>query len=157
MKLKVSYLGLLLGILFTSCSDTKKENNVKIPERANKEASQENKNVNDVIDSAGIVSKLQGKWKESEYPFRVAHFKNETVKFIEEGTEKDPAFREFKVSNHCPFEVNNIKNAQAEDVFLIMSEAKSCEILKISNNTLTLSGFNISSGEDYKIVYRKVE
>ncbi len=38
-----------------------------------------------------------------------------------------------------------------------MAEAKSCEILKVSNNTLTLSGFNVSNGHDYKIVYSKVK
>lgn len=157
MKFKLCSQGLLFTIFLISCSNPKKEADAKIPELNNKGASQEKKSVTAIIDSAGIINKLQGKWKESEYPFREAHFKNTTVKFIEEGTEKEPAFREFKISKNCPFDVNNIKNAQSEDIFLVMAEAKSCEILKVSNGTLTLSGFNVSNGNDYKIVYSKVE
>jgi hypothetical protein len=157
MKYKVCSLGLLLTISLISCSNTKKEADAKIPQLDNKEASQEKQSVTAKIDSDSIINKLQGKWKESEYPFRVAHFDNTTVKFIEEGTEKEPAFSEFKISKNCPFDVNNIKNAQSNDMFLVVAEAKSCEILEVSNRTLTLSGFNVSTGHDYKIVYSKVE
>jgi PBP1b-binding outer membrane lipoprotein LpoB len=157
MKFKVYSFGLLLTIFLISCSDTKKEPEAKIPEFDNKEASQQKKSVTTLIDSTGMINKLQGKWKESEYPFRAAHFINTTVKFNEEGAEREPTFREFKISKNCPFEVNNIKNAQSEDVFLVIIEAKSCEILKVSNTTLTLSGFNISNGQDYKLVYSKME
>jgi len=157
MKFKVHYLGLLLTIFLISCSNTKKEANGKISELDNEGASQEKKNTTAISDSASIIKKLQGKWKESEYPFRMANFKNTTVKFIEEGTNTEPIFREFKISKSCPFDVNNLKNAQSEDIFLVMMEAKSCEILKVSNTTLTLSGFNVSNGHDYKIVYSKME
>jgi hypothetical protein len=157
MKFKICSLGLLLTIFLISCSNTKKEANAKISALDHKEASQKNKSVTATIDSASIINKLEGKWKESEYPFREAHFKNTTVKFKEEGTEEEPVFRDFKISKSCPFDVNNIKNAQSEDIFLVMTEAKSCEILKVSNNTLTLSGFNVSNGQDYKIVYSRVE
>jgi hypothetical protein len=157
MKIKVCSLGLLLAIFLTSCSNTKKEADAKSPESNRKETSSEKKSVIAIIDSAGIIKRLQGKWKESQYPFRVAHFKNTTVKFIEEGTEEEPAFREFEISKTCPFDVNNLKNARSQDMFLVIAETKSCEILKVLNNTLTLSGFNVSSGKDYKIVYSKVE
>jgi hypothetical protein len=157
MKFKFCSLGLLLTIFLISCFNTKKDADAKIPELDNREASQEKKSVTAIIDSASIINKLQGKWKETEYPFRVAHFENTSVKFNEEGTEKEPAFREFKISKDCPFDVNNIKNAQSNDIFLVMKEAKSCEILTVSSNTLTLSGFNVSNGHDYTIVYSKVE
>lgn len=157
MKYTVCSLGMLFTVLLMSCSNTEKETDAKVIELDSNKTSQKRNNVTTTFDSASIVNKLQGKWKESEYPFRVAHFKNTTVKFNEEGIEKEPAFREFKISKDCPFDVNNIKNAQSEDIFLVMAEAKSCEILKVSNNTLTLSGFNASNGNDYKIVYSKME
>ena len=153
MKFKVHYLGLLLTFFLISCSNTKKEANAEISELT----AQEEKSTTAISDSASIIKKLQGKWKESEYPFRMAHFKNTTVEFIEEGTDTEPTFREFKISKHCPFVVNNLKNVQSGDIFLITVEAKACEILKVSDTTLTLSGFNVSSGHDYNIVYNKME
>lgn len=157
MKFQVWFLGLLLTIIMMSCSNTKKEADAKISDLDNKKALQGKKSTTATNDSTSIIKQLQGKWKESEYPFRIAHFKGTTVKFIEEGTETEPIFREFKISKNCSFDVNNLKNAHSEDVFLVIVEAKSCEILKVSNNTLTLSGFNVSDNHDYKIVYSKVE
>ena len=50
------------------------------------------------------------------------------VKFTEEGVAAVPAFKAFQISSDCPFEVNNIKHAGANAIFLVMSEARSCEI-----------------------------
>ena len=49
------------------------------------------------------------------------------------------------------------KNATADDIFLVLSEAGTCEIINLTDNTLTLGGFNASSNSDYQIVYKKVE
>lgn len=157
MKFKICSLVCFVAIFLISCSNTKKQDHTKTPQLDNKEVSRKNNNVTAIIDSASIINKLIGKWKESEYPFRIVYFKSKTVKFIEEGTEKEPEFREFKISDTCPFDVNNIKNAQPEDIFFVLAESKTCEILKVSNNTLILSGFNVNDGRDYKIVYSKVE
>lgn len=157
MKFKGYALGFLLTIFFISCDNGKKEANTKNSELNIKKTSQVTKNEITTIDSDSIIKNLQGEWRESEYPFRMAHFKNTTVKFTEEGVVEEPTFREFKISQDCPFEVNNIKNARSNDIFLILMEARTCEILKVSNGTLTLSGFSVNTNHDYKIVYSKVE
>lgn len=92
MKFKVYSLGLLLTIFLISCSNTKQEAEAKIPEFDNKEASEQKKSVTAIIDSAGIINKLQGNWKESEYPFWAAHFKNTTVKLLKKEQKKSRHF-----------------------------------------------------------------
>ena len=103
-----------------------------------------------------IVKGLPGEWKEVEYPFRRAHFKRSEVKFIEEGIVEEPAYQEYKISATCPFDVNNIKTASAGDLFLVMSSSRTCEIIKVAGDSLTLTGFNASSNSNYSIVYKRV-
>lgn len=104
-----------------------------------------------------VVEALQGKWKESEYPFRQAEFKASRVKFVEEGVAEAPEFQKYRISEACPFEVNNMKNVGPDDLILALVESETCEKLKISKNTLTLSGFNTSTGSEYRIVYGRVQ
>ena len=154
-KFEIYAVALLLA-LFVSCNNSEKieKENTAIN---NKATVQENKSESIEFDRDGMIKKLQGEWKEVQYPFRVAHFKDTAVKFIEEGVITPPAFREFKISQDCSFEVNNLKNAKPNDIFLVMPEAKTCDILTVANDTLKLSGFNVSTNENYTIVYTKVD
>lgn len=158
MKFKTFVLGLLIPVyLLISCNNGEKDDNPETTESNNIEFIKEKNNDNPTFDSDSIFEKLQGEWKEIEYPFRRAHFKNSTVKFIEEGVVEEPTFQEFKISKDCPFEVNNRKNASSNDIFLVMAQARTCEIIKVPNDSLILSGFNVSTNSDYNIIYRKVD
>ena len=158
MKIKSFAVSLLLTVMLVSCTNGKQEDVVDDKEPSgNAEIPGQINNDLNTINTNNIIQNLQGKWKETEYPFRQVHFVNNTVKFIEEGIADELAFVEYTISKDCPFEVNNLKNAGDDDIFLVMAEAGTCEILKVSNDTLTLSGFNVSSKSDYQIIYKKVE
>lgn len=107
------------------------------------------------IDPGQIAESLQGEWKEPEYPFRRAEFKNYKVKFTEEGVVEEPQFKEFEVLSDCPFETKNIRSNRSNDVFLIIKDDERCEKLNVSNDSLTLSGFNSTINSDYQILYIK--
>lgn len=109
------------------------------------------------IDKDQIIEKLQGKWKESEYPFRSAEFKNQSVKFIEEGMVEEPRFKTFEISSKCPFEVNNIKYVDTNTTILSINEDKRCEKLKTEDETLILSGYSTNTEMEYEIVYKKMK
>ena len=109
------------------------------------------------IDTIKIIEQLQGKWKEAEYPYRTAEFVRSTVKFVEEGTERNPIFEKFELSENCRFDNNNIKHLKQRDIILSLPETKRCEKLKVSNDTLTLSGFKAYAKEDYNIIYLKLK
>jgi hypothetical protein len=157
MKFKFCAWSFLLSILLIACDTNREEANTEnTVEKTNADSSPKMNN-DPAIDTDSIVNVLQGKWKETEYPYRLAHFENTTVKFVEEGVAEEPTFKEYTISNHCPFEVNNIKNAGAKELFLIMPGAKTCEILKLSGDTLLLNGFNVSTNSDYNIIYKKLE
>ena len=157
MKIKFFAVCLLLTVMLVSCTNGKQEAAVDDKEPGNAEIPGQINNDLNTINTNNIIQNLQGKWKETEYPFRQVHFVNNTVKFIEEGVAEEPAFQEYTISRDCPFEVNNLKNAGEDDIFLVMAEAGTCEIVKVSNDTLTLSGFNVSSNRDYQIMYKKME
>ena len=156
-KFKVYALGFILTILFISCNNGNKEAPTKKSEPGNTESFQEKKNQISTTDRDSIIKNLQGEWRETQYPFRLAHFKNTTVKFTEEGVVEAPTFQDFNILQECPFEVNNIKNARPNNIFLVMVEAKTCEILMVSKDTLTLSGFNTHTNSNYDIIYSKVQ
>ena len=156
MKFKFCALSFLLTMILFSCKNGKKDVILQDIEINEADASRKINNEISAIDRESIIENLQGKWKEIEYPFREAHFENTTVKFIEEGVAGEPAFREFTISKDCPFDVNNIKNAGDDDIFLIIPGTSTCEIINVSKDTLTLSGFNVSSNIDYHIIYKKM-
>ncbi len=157
MKFKIFSLGFLLTSLLFSCKDAREESDTENPELKATETAQEFENEISPLDREALIKDLQGNWREPKYPFRLATFKDTLVKFIEEGLVEEPEFRRYKISRQCPFEVNNIKNPGPDDMMLVMVEAGSCEKLQIFNDTLTLSGFSTNTGEDYRIVYKKVE
>ena len=156
-KFKVYALGFILTILFISCNNGNKEAQTKKTESDNNETFQEKKNKLSTTDRDSIIKNLQGEWREIQYPFRLVLFKNTTVKFIEEGVEEKPTFQDFNILQECPFEVNNIKNSRSNSIFLVIVEAKTCEILIVSKDTLTLSGFSTNTNSDYYITYSKVQ
>ena len=156
-KFEIPAVAFLLIVLIFSCNNGNKEADKQNTVSNDKTPVAENKSEISAFDRDSMMKELQGEWKEIQYPFRVAHFKDTTVKFIEEGVIAPPAFKEFKLSQHCPFEVNNLKNAKPSAIFLVMPEAKTCDIITVANDTLALSGFNVSSNENYRIVYTKVE
>lgn len=109
------------------------------------------------IDTIKMIEQLQGKWKEAEYPYRTVEFVRSTVKFVEEGVERKPIFEKFEISENCRFDNNNIKDLKTSDIILSLPESKRCEKLKVSNDTLTFSGFKAYTGEDYNIIYLKLK
>ena len=157
MKFKFCALSLLFAMMLFSCKNNEGDVTLEDIEVNESDTAREINNDNAVINSDSIIKKLKGKWKENEYPFREVHFENTKVKFIEEGVAAESAFREYTISKDCPFEVNNIKNAGGDDIFLVIAETSTCEIINVSNDTLTLNGFNVSSNSDYHIIYKRME
>ena len=107
------------------------------------------------VSTSILQAALEGKWKETAYPFRLAEFKGDSVKFTEEGVVDPPQFLAYRLSPTCPFQVNNMKNASQEDVFLLLPQKQRCEIIKVMKDTMTLSGWNPSAQSDYRIIYKK--
>ena len=157
MNFKIYAASLLFTLMLFSCKNGEDNVTLEDIEINDADTAGEMSNELSAFERETIIENLQGKWKETEYPFREVHFEKATVKFIEEGVAEEPAFQEYSISKDCPFEVNNIKNATANDIFLVMSDAGTCEIINVSNDTLKLSGFNVSSNSDYHIIYKKME
>lgn len=159
MNIKTTSFLIILTVIIISCKNKNKEN--ALPNSEQKEIpgkeTQENQPEKIKIDKNKIMEQLQGKWKELEYPFRTAEFVRSTVKFVEEGTANKPKFENFEVSEDCKFDNNNIRNLKSSDIILTLPETKRCEKLKVSNDTLTLSGFSTNNKEDYNIVYLKLK
>ena|SRR5690606_6652698 len=157
MKFKFCALSLLFAMMLFSCKNNEGDVTIEDIEVNESDTAREINNDNAAINSDSIIKNLQGKWKETEYSFREVHFENTKVKFNEEGVAEETVFRKYSISKDCPFEVNNLKNAGEDDIFLVMEEARTCEIIKVTDSTLTLSGFNVSSNSDYNIVYKKLK
>lgn len=159
MDIKIKALSIILVVLIISCKNQNTEN--ELPNSENnkivKNENQETKIEKTKIDKPKIIEQLQGKWKEYEYPYRTAEFVRSTVKFVEEGTESKPRFEKFEISEACQFDNNNIRDIQPSDVILTLSEASRCEKLKVSNDTLILSGFSTNTNDDYDIIYLKLK
>lgn len=158
MRFKIFALVVLLTSILISCKDEKELEHISDSPGLNTNDSQkEAENEIPMVDPGALIQELQGYWRETEYPYRVAEFQDSLVKFIEEGIAEEPKFQEYKISGDCPFEVNNIINIVPEDLILVMIENKTCEKLKVSNDILTLSGFNVNTGTEYQIVYKRVD
>jgi len=94
MKLNKYAFILLMLTLLLSCKE--KENNESISNQNNSQTKEiQIENDSPSIDTTEIIKKLQGMWKEAEYPYRRAQFRNSTVKFVEEGVPENPAFKKF--------------------------------------------------------------
>lgn len=154
MNFKFFFSSLILTILLISCRNSTEQPATQKFEKNNTTITQDHPIQ---TDTTGIHKTLQGIWKESEYPYRQLHFENNLVKFTEEGVIEEPMFREFKILRECPFDVNNIKTTRPEDIFLVVIDEGTCERLRIANNFLSLSGFNISTQTEYSMAFEKVE
>ncbi len=159
MDPKINSFLIILIILMMSCKNQNNEN--VLPHSDQNEIigkeKQESKAEVAKIDKINIIEQLQGKWKEKEYPYRTAEFVSSTVKFVEEGTESTPKFEKFEVSADCPFNNNNIRNLISSDIILTLPETRRCEKLKVSGDTLILSGYSTNTIEDYNIIYLKLK
>lgn len=157
MDIKSKTVVMIFLLLIISCKERPKENERPSakPQETVKIESPAAETGKTAIDSAGITERLQGKWKEIEYPYRTAQFEGSTVKFVEEGTEARPAFQKFELLDDCPFDTNNIRDLTSGDVILALPETKRCEKLTVSKDTLTLTGFSTNTNADYNIVYLK--
>lgn len=158
MNKKRFLLGLLVVFLF-ACKDASKQpedhqspKNESVIEQTDDEA-----NLSSPLNKDEVIKNIQGKWKESEYPYRMMEISGQEVKFTEEGVVESPTFKAFEISNKCPFEVNNIKEVDKSMIILSIAEEQRCEKLKIENETLILSGYSTHTEADYEIVYKKME
>ncbi len=159
MNIKIKSFLAILTVFVISCKNQNKENELNNSKQNEivMEEKQENKIEISKIDKIKIIEQLQGKWKESEYPYRTAEFLRSTVKFVEEGTKNKPIFEKFEVLENCKFDNNNIKDLKTSDIILSLSETKRCEKMKVSNDTLTLSGFIAYTNENYNTIYIKLK
>tara|TARA_R110002020_G_scaffold274311_4_gene489432 strand:+ start:4783 stop:5256 length:474 start_codon:yes stop_codon:yes gene_type:complete len=156
MKFKIHIFLILITVLAFSCKNKTEESKLETSEKNNlstpiEEKSQEPSDLN----SEDFIEKLQGEWREPEYPFRRAEFKNSTVKFIEEGIVEEPRFIKFQISDTCPFDSES-KDIDSTDPFIVMLEDETCQRIKISNDTLNLSGFSTNTNSAYHIIYKKI-
>src|SRR5690606_20107174 len=156
LKIKLSFI--ILAFLVISCQNQEKQN--ELPPSDQLENVKENKKESEIeeskIDVSKIIDQLQGKWKEIEYPYRTAEFVQSTVKFVEEGIVNEPKFENFELSKTCSFNNNNMIDIKPNDIILTLLESNRCEKLRVSNDTLTLTGFSTNTNEDYFIIYKKI-
>jgi len=159
MDMKIKYCLIILSVLLISCNNQSKESELHSSEHSGilSKGKQEPIIEEVIIDKPKIIGQLQGRWKEIEYPYRTAEFASSTVKFVEEGTQSKAKFEIFELSDNCQFDNNNIRDLKSGDMILLLPETNRCEKLKISNDTLTFSGFSTNSKEDYKIIYLKIK
>jgi len=159
MHIKVKFCLIILSVFLISCNNQNQESEVPGSEENEilSKGKQEIKIEETKIDKSGTIKLLQGKWKENEYPYRTVEFLNSTVKFLEEGTQNKPEFERFELSEDCQFDTNNIRDLKSGDVILSLPENSRCEKLKVSNDTLTLSGFSTNTNKDYNIRYLKIK
>ena len=153
-KLNISIFFILFIALLVSCENNNEESAVNGDKKDEQTVITKNEISENQINK--IVENLQGEWKEPEYPFRRAEFKNQTVKFTEEGVLEEPRFKKFQIAAECPFNTNNIRNLKPDDILLVIPEDERCEKLHLSNDTLLLSGYSVTTKYDYQIIYKKV-
>lgn len=159
MLIKVKSCLLILSVFLIACTNQNQEGEVPNSEKnvILNDGKQQTKIEEAQIDKTNIIEQLQGKWKENEYPYRTVEFASSRVRFLEEGTQNKPKFEKFELSENCQFDNNNIRDLKSGDVILSLPENKRCEKLKVSNNTLTLSGFSTNTNVDYNITYLKLK
>jgi len=157
--MKINSFLIILTFFIVSCKHKNSENKVPNSEQNEilKKENQENTTEKIEMVKRKTLEQLQGKWKEIEYPYRTAEYVSSTVKFVEEGTENNPKFENFEISEDCQFNNDNIRNLKSGDIILTLPETNRCEKLKVSNDTLTLSGFSSNIKEDYNIIYLKLK
>lgn len=148
----IKSLSIILVVFIISCKNQNKESESINSEQ--KDAVTKEKEIK--IDTIKIIEELKGKWKENEYPYRTAEFVNSKVKFIQEGMVNEPKFETFQLSLDCQFDNTNIRDIKSGDIILTLPENKRCEKIKVSNDTLTLSGFSGNTNDEYKIIYLKI-
>lgn len=156
LKIKLSFI--IFTFLVISCQNQEKPNELSNSDQLEnvKEDKKESEIEESKLDESKIINQLQGKWKEIEYPFRTAVFVQSTVKFVEEGIVDEPKFENFELSKTCPFNNNNMIDIKPNDIILTLLESNRCEKLRVSNDTLTLTGFSTNTNEDYFIIYKKI-
>ncbi|MEP6262516.1 MAG: hypothetical protein ABJ092_13125 [Gillisia sp.] len=157
MRLKIFALVISFTSIFFSCKEVTEPDPVTENPELDTKNSPVVENEIPVVEQDSLIRELPGNWRETEYPFRLAEFQDSQVKFIEEGIVEEPRFQEYKISGSCPFKVNNINDLQQDDLILVLIENKRCEKLKVTNDTLTLSGFNVNTGAEYHIVYKRAD
>lgn len=146
-------VALVLMFLFTSCKKNDTNQQVLDSEKVSMK-----KSMDTILGVYGdkIIADLQGEWKEPAYPFDRMVFKNSTVKVFEEGIEEEPRFKKFQLADSCFVGKPSkfiVKNA---DMHLVIENGQ-CEKLKISQDTLVLSGFNKGSQRAYQRVYKRIK
>lgn len=148
---------LILSLVLFSCQKSGTKEPVIHPDSQAVHTTEVSATENNTSDNEQRIlsTSLAGKWKETTYPYRTAEFTGSTVKFVEEGTEHDPQFEKYELGNHCKFENNNIKETRS--VLLILPEARRCEQIAVSGDTLTLSGYSTNTKDDYKITYVRIK
>ena len=136
-------------VLLTTVISCEKEN-AEPDTTQNEKIEETQENVSDTIPHSTLAEELQGTWREPEYPFRRAEFKDSTVKFTEEGVIEPPSFKPFEISNECPFlpdlPINN-------ETYFVRLENEICEKISVQNDTLRFRGVE----SDYTIVYERME
>lgn len=157
--MKVKSCLIILSVFLIACTNQNQEREVSNSEQSVilNEGKQQTNIEEAQIDKTNIIGQLQGKWKENEYPYRTVEFASSRVKFLEEGTQNKPKFEKFELSEDCQFDNNNIRDLKSNDIVLSLPETNRCEKLKVSNDTLTLSGFSTNTNVDYNITYLKLK
>ncbi|RXG30012.1 hypothetical protein SAMN02745246_01965 [Leeuwenhoekiella marinoflava DSM 3653] len=109
------------------------------------------------FNTSEIIEKLQGTWKEVQYPYRRITFVKKQVKFVEEGTQVKPDFEPFEIAQNCTYDNSNIKNVTSEQPILNLPHSERCEQLSVSQDSLMLSGYSLHTQQTYVIKYLKID
>lgn len=100
-----------------------------------------------------MTDELQGVWKRTTYPYDELVFRPNQVKFIQgEGAAEPAVFEPLEISGTCPFETVRL-GAPLSGLYIIREKYKTCEVIRIENDTLKLSNAKM----DYTIPYVRKE
>ena len=154
MKLKHLLILLIISTTIISCKNNKTDTTNEPVEKEiqtteNKETSKKDNNNLSEVPLKKMMVGLQGEWKEPKYPFRRAIFKNETVKFVEEGVVEPPHFQAFQLLHNCP----SLSQTTSNDIYISVPERETCEKVTIAGDSLTLQGVK----SEYTIIYKKIK
>jgi len=147
---------LVIGLSIVACKNSNEKKDKTVVVSAEEPITTEPKEIltEEENDSVQIMTDaLQGVWKRTTYPYGELVFRPNQVKFIDgEGAANPAAFEPFEISETCPYDTVKL-GAPLNGLYLIREIYKTCEVIRIENDTLKMS----NSKMDYTIPYVRKE
>ena len=105
MTFKNLYICFFCLSILTSCNNQNSKKKVREPSQNEQQTDSKQlaPGEESAFNTSEIIEKLQGTWKEVQYPYRRITFVKKQVKFVEEGTQVKPDFEPFEIAQNCTY------------------------------------------------------